>query len=804
MQEKQGKLVSIGMPKLLHLIYRKGDGAAILDIVREPVKKRFFFKNGLPVAATSNILNEVLGRLLMQEGIITQRDYETSLQTVLKEKKKHGEVLISMGLITAEQLDTFLALQLKRRLWKIFGWTEGTYRYIKAESAPAGVSRTPIHPASLILDGINLGFYPAARIKADLAPYLDAPLRPVEAPEGYTLDDFGLNLQEKRFLSAFDGAKTLNEMLEGSDLLRHRALSIALSFVITGFLRGPEETGADELEFFEREHEAKAAEAPGDQRVNAEILFMRARTALSNNDYRCALGTLKEITDLNPVEGEYWAYLGWATYLEDPERIEEADRIVRDSIDLNNDLDSAWYFLGMLRLASGDIAMAEKAFRAAVEKNPWMLEAAAELKRLEIKRSMPEASEGRRAYIEALGLKEDPFSGSPEREYLVPTEGQTNALDFIVRVIRKKAGPALVTGVEGAGKTTLVLELLKRLSNEKVLAATILEPPQREVNLMKEINREIGSPTEAASIKEQLLNLGMRVSQNKIQGGQTVIVIDQAHRLTPGCLKLIQYLSRLKTIQIILLGEPGLAERLKDPDFNELNTRLVSRYAIPPMSAEETGAYVLKRLNRAGVDASLAPLERLMTEQTRRAVFEQSGGVPGRVNSAAAAELDGSTGHAPAQASSTGAAGEEEVESMAPPRIFPDNEMDLEGAKRVLEMEPSAEAPAQYRPFEYGREEASVNGAGATASAQEAAPAGKKEAGLDGHTKKGTLARAILWVAIVIAAAILAGILSGAIDVGSLINRARTAPERVEPGPKGKAPAPVPPAEAPQAASGPS
>ena len=173
MKENTGALVETGLPKLLHLIYREADPAAILDIVREPVKKRFFFKDGVPVYATSNVLGEVLGRLLMAEGIITQKEYEGSLETVLKEKRRHGEVLTSMGLITTGELDNFLTLQLKRRLWRIFGWDQGAFDYKRIEKPPEGITPMPLHPARLILDGISLGFYPLSRIKQDLSKHID-------------------------------------------------------------------------------------------------------------------------------------------------------------------------------------------------------------------------------------------------------------------------------------------------------------------------------------------------------------------------------------------------------------------------------------------------------------------------------------------------------------------------------------------------------------------------------------------------------------------------------------------------------
>src|SRR3989338_3010402 len=222
------------MPRVLHLIHRDRDAAGILDILREPVKKRFFFKDGLPVFATSNVLNEVLGRLLLQEGVISQKVYESTLESVLKEKKKHGEVLISRGLITWDELDAFLTLQLKRRIWKIFEWGEGTYRYSGAERLPDGIPRLPLDPSKLILDGISLGFYPLERFKSDLRDYLESQIIVIQDTGVCRVEDFNLTIQEKRFFESFtspDGSKkTLREILEGSDLLKQRALSLILTF----------------------------------------------------------------------------------------------------------------------------------------------------------------------------------------------------------------------------------------------------------------------------------------------------------------------------------------------------------------------------------------------------------------------------------------------------------------------------------------------------------------------------------------------------------------------------------------------
>jgi len=761
LEEKQGKLASVGLPKLLHLIYKKGDGASVLDIVREPVRKRFFFKDGVPVAATSNILNEVLGRLLMREGIITQEQYENSLQTVLKEKKKHGEVLIGMGLITAAQLDTLLALQLKRRLWRMFGWNEGTFRDSTSESAPESAFRSALHPAALILDGINLGFYTSERLAADLKPYMDCPLVPVEEPGKYSLDDFKLNLQETRFFSAFDGTRSIRQALEGSDLLRHRALSIALSLIITGFLKDESTEQTDELEFFERAAEEAAGEGTSEMRLNAELLFMKARAAIDAKEYKQAISTLREITELNPVEGEYWAYLGWAIYKDNAENIDEADRLVRDAIDLNNDLDSAWYFLGMLSLASDNARMAERAFRSAVERNPWMLEAVCELKRIEINASLGQAEPARKEYMDTIGLEEDPFTPSPKERFMVLVEGQKKALDFVVKAVQKKSGPVLVTGPEGFGKTVVLLDMLKRLSNEKVLAAALLAPPEKELDLMKAINAEVASPTEDTSIKEQLLNLGMKVSQNKINGGHTVIIIDQAQRLTAGCVKLIQYLSRLKTLQIILLSAPELATRLKDSDYRELDTRLAQRIEVGPMTGAETTAYVRQRLEGARKDEVASSLLASISAEDINGLYEQSGGVPGEVNRAGAVLL--------ARVAEEGIPHKdvapdelESFEEMKAPNIFPENETSIDAARVELEIENEEAAAAQSPPEPPAQK--------TPPPVVDYAPGMEPENTHTGERRGGTFAKAVLWVLVVIAAAIIAGVLSGMLDIHLFLN----------------------------------
>src|SRR3989339_790078 len=122
MQEKWGKLNDIGFPRLLHNIFAARDAAGVLDIEDRNIKKRFFFKTGVPVYGISNVLSEVLGRLMIKKGIIAQEVYEKSLEIMLHEKKRQGEVLLANGHITSHQLNDALNIQARERLFSSFSW----------------------------------------------------------------------------------------------------------------------------------------------------------------------------------------------------------------------------------------------------------------------------------------------------------------------------------------------------------------------------------------------------------------------------------------------------------------------------------------------------------------------------------------------------------------------------------------------------------------------------------------------------------------------------------------------------------
>jgi hypothetical protein len=186
---------------------------------------------------------------------------------------------------------------------------------------------------------------------------------------------------------------------------------------------------------------------------------------------------------------------------------------LKDAIDLNNDLDIAWHFLGMLSTASGDTEMARSYFSTAVQKNPWMLQSVAELKRLEISGTVepgPDLEE-RKAYVEAFGFTDDPFTRVPYHRYAYLSGSRHEAMESLVRAVKKRSGPVLL-GAAGTGKRPL----WSFWGGWQRKGAPGRHPQALGPGLSR-INAEIGVTADSDSIKATP-GLGMRIAEQDQAG----------------------------------------------------------------------------------------------------------------------------------------------------------------------------------------------------------------------------------------------------------------------------------------------
>jgi putative secretion ATPase (PEP-CTERM system associated) len=227
-------------------------------------------------------------------------------------------------------------------------------------------------------------------------------------------------------------------------------------------------------------------------------------------------------------------------------------------------------------------------------------------------------------------LRERPFALSPDPDYLYPSRVHKEALSYLRYGIEGQAGFVVITGEIGSGKTTLLQTLLRGLDREATVARlvnTMLEPNE----LLESILIDFGLEPEPRK-PGMLRQLGEFLVNERGAGRLVLLVVDEAQNLTLPALEEVRMLSNLETeksklIQIVLVGQPDLREKLGQPELEQLRQRVTVSYHLGPLDPEDTAAYINHRLRRAAIGA---PLE--FPADVSAVVHHRSGGVPRLIN----------------------------------------------------------------------------------------------------------------------------------------------------------------------------
>ena len=195
-----------------------------------------------------------------------------------------------------------------------------------------------------------------------------------------------------------------------------------------------------------------------------------------------------------------------------------------------------------------------------------------------------------------------------------------------------RAGFIELTGEVGTGKTTVLRTLLEQLDERGHRTALIFNPCLSSPELMRSINREFGIPWEGLNSSELLDALNRFLLDENTAGRTVVLVIDEAQNLEPQVLEQVRLISNLETktdklIQIVLAGQPELAQLLARSELRQIAQRITVSYHLTPMDFDDTKAYIEHRLEVAG-DWRAA----VFAPQAFKQVFRASGGVPRLIN----------------------------------------------------------------------------------------------------------------------------------------------------------------------------
>lgn len=235
-------------------------------------------------------------------------------------------------------------------------------------------------------------------------------------------------------------------------------------------------------------------------------------------------------------------------------------------------------------------------------------------------------------YQQYFGLRALPFSIAPDPHYLYLSNQHREALAHLMYGVGAGGGFVLLTGEVGTGKTTVCRCLLQQLP-EGTEVAFIINPMQSPADLVATICDELRLPPadDPGNIRKQVDRILAHLIDTHARGYRTVVLIDEAQNLPVETMEQIRLLTNLETdetklLQLVLIGQPELNDKLALPELRQFAQRITARYHLGPLTPKETRAYVHHRLAVAGVYDEIFP------DWSLRRIHSASGGVPRLIN----------------------------------------------------------------------------------------------------------------------------------------------------------------------------
>jgi general secretion pathway protein A len=235
-------------------------------------------------------------------------------------------------------------------------------------------------------------------------------------------------------------------------------------------------------------------------------------------------------------------------------------------------------------------------------------------------------------YKEFFGLRANPFNVNPDPRYLFLTRHTEEALACLTYGIQSRKGFVLLTGEVGTGKTTLINKLQEWLRLQQVATAFIFNSRMNTPQFLDYMMADFGISCDSNAKSQILLHFYNWLLDRYRAGETAVLIVDEAQNLSDEVLEEIRLLTNLEThteklLQIVLVGQPELEQKLKQSNLRQLRQRLTLRAKTHPLTLEETKAYIRQRLRIAGSNG-----EQIFDPESVVLIHRYATGIPRIIN----------------------------------------------------------------------------------------------------------------------------------------------------------------------------
>ena len=234
-------------------------------------------------------------------------------------------------------------------------------------------------------------------------------------------------------------------------------------------------------------------------------------------------------------------------------------------------------------------------------------------------------------YKNFFGFKERPFKLVPNPAYLFLSRSHEEAMAHLTYAMKQGDGFVEITGEVGTGKTTICRAFLESL-DENTEAAYIFNPKLDSIQLIKAVNDEFGISSDADNIKDLIDTLNSFLIEKRAEGKNVILLIDEAQGLNKEVLEQLRLLSNLETtnhklLQIILVGQPELGEKLDSRELRQLSQRITLSCRLIPLNYREVKEYIQHRISIASRKQGIK-----FARAAYRYIYKYSRGIPRSIN----------------------------------------------------------------------------------------------------------------------------------------------------------------------------